>query len=248
MIIAVANQKGGVGKTATAHAIATGATSLGKKSLAVDLDAQGNLSFCMGGNSADAGIYELLTKQATPGQTIQKTKQGDILVASSRLTLADTEFSGDDRLYALRNVLKPLRKKYDVITIDCPPALNVLSANALVAADKVIIPLTADTFALQGLYQLVATIRDAQKVNPALVIGGVVLTRYSARTIITRDITKVLEETCERLDVPLYKTTIPEGVAIREAQTLRESIFDYAPKSRPVKAYAELVNEILLTE
>jgi len=244
MIIAVCNQKGGVGKTATAQAIATGAARIGRKSLAIDLDPQSNLTFSMGGNSTDAGIYELMTGRARPGQIIQHTAQGDILAASSSLALADSTFSGKDRSTALANAIQPIKEKYDVITIDCPPALNVLLVNALMAADTVIIPITADMYALQGLYQLKSSIDAAQKSNSRLMIGGTVFTRHSTRTVLARDLTDVIKDTCRALDIPVYKTTIRECVAIREAQTQRQSIFDYAPRSNAAKDYMQLIEEI----
>ena len=241
MIIAIANQKGGVAKTATAQAIATGAAKIGRRSLAIDADPQANLSFSMGGNSADKGLYELMTGAATPGQIIQTTAQGDIITASSSLALPLT---GKDPGKLLAKALQPVKKKYDVITIDCPPALNILLVNALIAADVVIIPLTADMYALQGLYQLKQSIQDAQKLNTGLKIGGVVFTRHNTRTILARDLADVITDKCGELDIPVYKTTIREGVAVREAQTQRMSIFDYAPKSKPAKDYMQLIKEI----
>lgn len=241
MIIAIANQKGGVAKTATAQAIATGTAKTGRRSLAIDADPQSNLSYSMGGNSADMGLYELMTGAATPGQIIQHTAQGDLITASSSLALP---FTGKDPGKLLTKALRPIKRKYDVITIDCPPALNILLANALIAADVVIIPLTADMYALQGLYQLKQSIQDAQKVNPALKIGGVVFTRHNTRTILARDLTEVITDKCRELDIPVYKTVIREGVAVREAQTQRESIFNYAPRSNPAKDYKQLIKEI----
>ena len=244
MIIAVCNQKGGVGKTATAQAIATGAARIGRKSLAIDLDPQSNLTFSMGGNSADNDTFDFMAGLYAPGQIIQKTAQGDIIAASNRLAAADSVFTGDDRSTMLAAALKPIKKKYDVITIDCPPALNILLVNALMAADKVIIPITADMYALQGLYQLKQSIEAAQKSNQGLTIGGAVFTRHSTRTILARDLTDVIKDTCRTLDIPVYKTTIREGIAIREAQTQRMSIFDYAPRSNPAKDYMQLIEEI----
>ena len=241
MIIAVANQKGGVAKTATAQAIATGTAKTGRRSLAIDADPQSNLSYSMGGNSADMGLYELMTGAATPGQIIQHTAQGDLITASSRLALP---FTGKDPGKLLAKALQPIKKKYDVITIDCPPALNILLANALITADVVIIPLTADMYALQGLYQLKQSITDAQKINKGLKIGGVVFTRHNTRTVLARDLADVITDKCRELDIPVYKTTIREGVAIREAQTQRQSIFDYAPRSNPAKDYKQLLHEI----
>lgn len=241
MIIAVANQKGGVAKTATAQAIATGTAKTGRRSLAIDADPQSNLSYSMGGNSADMGLYELMTGAATPGQIIQHTAQGDLITASSRLALP---FTGKDPGKLLTKALRPIKSKYDVITIDCPPALNILLANALIAADVVIIPLTADMYALQGLYQLKQSIQDAQKINPGLKIGGVVFTRHNTRTILARDLTDVITDKCRELDIPTYKTTIREAVAVREAQTQRMSLFDYAPRAKVTADYKQLIKEI----
>lgn len=241
MIVAIANQKGGVGKTATAQAIATGCKG---RVLAVDFDPQGNLSFSMGGNAADLGAYELIRGKATPGQTIQTTSQGEIITANTSLALADTTLTGNERVLSLWRVLEPLKKKYDHIVIDCPPALNTLLINALAAADLVIIPLTADIYSLQGLYQLKQSITDAQQINKGLRIGGIVFTKHSTRTVLARDLTEVIKSKCQELEIPVYNTTIREGVAIREAQTQRMSIFKYAPKSNVAKDYKQLIKEI----
>lgn len=245
MIIAVANQKGGQGKTTTAQAIVTGAAQIGKKALAIDLDAQGNLTFSMGGNAADVGAYELITGKAAPEKTVQRTAQGDIIAASLALASADTTLTGNARTEALKTAIRPLVRRYDVIVIDCPPALNTLLINALTAADKVIIPLTADMYSLQGLYLLAQTIRETrQKHNTGLEIGGVLFVKHNTRTVLARDLADVIKEKCDALGVHVYNTVIREGVAVREAQTQRQSIFDYAPRSNPAKDYKQLIEEI----
>ena len=245
MIFAIANQKGGQGKSTTAQAIATGAAKIGRKTLAVDLDPQGNLTFSMGGNAADVGAYDLITGSRKPSQVIQKTRQGDRIASSLALAGADSTFTGEARVNALAKALKPIRSKYDVIVIDCPPSLNTLLLNALTAADKVIIPLTADMYSLQGLYQLAQTIKEAQqKYNKGLQIGGVLFVKHNTRTVLARDLAEVIKDKCREMGIPVYETTIREGVAIREAQTLRESIFDYAPKSNPAKDYTQLIKEM----
>ena len=244
MVIAFCNAKGGQGKTTSAQAIATGAALIGRKALAIDFDPQANLTFSMGGNSADVGAYELIKGITTPGQTIQKTAQGDLIAASSKLALADTTFTGKERTDALKDAIKPLQKRYDVITIDCPPTLNTLLINALHAADMVVIPLTADIYSLQGLYQLKQSIDAARKRNKGLKIGGVLFVKHNTRTILARDLADTIKEKCGELQIPVYKTTISESVAIREAQTQRQSIFDYAPKSRPARDYKRLIEEI----
>lgn len=245
MIIAVANQKGGAGKTTTAQAIVNGAAAKGYKTLAVDLDSQTNLSFSMGGNAADVGTYELITGAVKAGQAIQHTSQGDIITGSLNLATADTTFTGDSRIYALRDAIKPLKSKYDVIVLDCPPTLGVMLTNALAAADKVIIPLTSDIYALQGLFLLTQTIQEAKsKYNSKLQIGGVVFTRHGGRTILARDLSDVIRSKCKEKGIPVYKTAIREGIAVREAQTQRQSLFEYAPKSKPAKDYEQLIREI----
>lgn len=244
MIIAVCSQKGGVGKTTTAQAIATGARAKGKKSLAIDLDAQCNLTYSMGGNSGDVGVYELLTGKATPAQTIQKTTQGDIITASAALSIADTTFTGKERTTALKDAIKPIKGKYDVITIDCPPSLNTLLINALTAADVAIIPVTADIYPLQSLYQLYQTLKAAQNINKGLKIGGVLFTAHDTRTVLARDLTDVIINTCAEWNIPIYDTKIRKSVAVREAQVKRQSLFDYAPKSKPAIDYMQLINEM----
>lgn len=245
MIIAVANQKGGQGKSTTAQAIANGAAAAGLKTLAIDVDPQTNLTYSMGGNPGDVGLYELMTGTMKPAQVIQHTKQGDIISGSFALAGADILLTGEDRVELLKRAIKPIRRKYDLIVIDCPPTLNILLMNALTAADKVIIPLTADMFALQGLYLLVNTIHGIQeKYNPELQIGGVLFVKHNLRTILSRDLTTVIKNKCAELGVPVYESTIREGVAAREAQVQRESLFDYAPRAGVTKDYLAFVKEL----
>lgn len=245
MIITVSNQKGGTGKSTTAAAIATGAAYKGKKALAIDLDPQSNLSFVMGANPLDVGAYELMTQNATPAQLIQHTSQGDVIAGSLLLAAADTILTGDARIYALKTAIKPFKSRYDVIVIDTPPTLGTLLINALTASDKVIIPLQADVLSLQGLYQLTQTIRKAQsEYNKGLELAGILFTRHSGRTIIAREIMETMKSKSAELNVPILNSTIRDGVAVREAQTLRQSLFEYAPKSKPAQDYFKLLAEI----
>lgn len=245
-IISVANQKGGTAKTSTAHALVTGATYKGKKALAIDFDPQGNLSFIMGADANRAGAYELMKQEAMATEILQHTQQGDIIPASLNLAAADTEFSGKPgRDFFLQAALEPLQDVYDVAIVDTPPTLGTLLINALAAADKVIIPLQADILSLQGLYQLTQTIRKAQsEYNKGLEIAGILFTRHSSRTLIAREIIETMEQKAAELNVPILKSTIRDGVAVREAQTLRQSLFEYAPKSKPAKDYLDLLAEI----
>ena len=240
MIIAICNQKGGVGKTATAQSLAT---APGRKTLAVDVDPQANLSFSMGGNFMGAGTYELITGRATAADLIQTTEQGDIITASSDLALANDELT-KGQVFALKTALEPIKDIYDLIVIDCPSALNILLINALCAADKVIIPVTADAYSEQGLYALAPNLRGAQQLNPNLQIGGVLFTKYTTRTIQDRDEAEAIRESCRVLDLPIYDTTIRGATAMRVSQTRRKSIFDYAPRSYPAQDYLQLINEL----
>ena len=247
-VFSVANQKGGTAKTSTAHALITGAASKGKKALAIDFDPQGNLSFIMGADTNRPGAYELMKQQVTAAEAIQHTAQGDIIPACLNLAGADTEFSGKaGRYFFLQAALEPLQDAYDIAVIDTPPTLGTLIINALTASNEVIIPMNADILSLQGLYQLSETIRQIQKFcNRSLEISGILLTRYSGRTVLARDLRETIEAKSRELDIPVFSSVIRDGVAVKEAQTMQESLFTYAPKSNPALDYMSFFEEIHL--
>ena len=245
MIITIANQKGGVAKTTTAAALATGATKAGLRVLAIDLDPQANLTFTMGGDLGAIGARELLEGRCRAKDAIQRTEQGDLMATGDNLaTYSLDEKQGVQRL---RHAITQTSKSYDLIVIDTPPALGVLLSNALVASDRVLIPTTADITALQGLSRLKGFIEGAREKNKRLQYAGVVFTRWSGRTIQDRDLREVIEAGCEKLGLPVCETAIREAVAAREAQSFRESIHTYAPKSKPAQDYRALLDELGIT-
>lgn len=242
-IIAIANQKGGVGKSTTAAAIAAGLALSGYKVLSIDLDGQGNLTHTMQADSKHYNALDLLQGKATAADAIQKTPAGEIIAASPLLSGADKELAGLD---TLQKALTPIRGNYDFIIIDTPPALSLVTINAFTAANGVIIPAGADAYSLQGIGQLYDTIQTVQsRLNPALKILGILLTRYSGRAILSRDLAEVITETAANLKTQVFKTRIREAIAIKEAQAMRTDIFTYAPKSNPAKDYSSLLDEIL---
>jgi len=244
-ITACVLQKGGTGKSTTSHALSAGLTARGFKVLTIDLDQQGNLSHSMRADTGGKGLFEALCGEPA-ADLIQVTQQGHILASSPRLAGADKVFTDIGMEYLLSEALSPIKNGYDHIIVDCPPQLGVLVINALVAATDLIIPITADIYALQGLSQLVSNIEKVRRrPNPELRIDGILLTRYSGRTIISRDLKESIETQAAAMGTKVYGTIIREGVAVRESQTQRMSIFDYAPSSNPAQDYNDFIDEFL---
>lgn len=246
-IVTIANQKGGAAKTTTAQALATGAASMGREVLAIDLDPQANLTFVMGGDEELPGAYQLLSGSCRAVDAVQPTAQGcDLIGASYDLAVIADELQGDARRRArrLRDALRPVAGKYDLIVIDTPPTLGIGLITALVASDTVVIPLTTDLTMLKGLQLLKDTVDGARDYNRGLQVGGVVITRWSGRTNQARDLRDVITDTCGGMGIPVYGTAIREAIAAREAQTYRESIFSHAPNSTTARDYMALIEEM----
>lgn len=244
-IISVLNQKGGVAKTTSTLALGAALRDKGKRVLFIDLDPQRDLSKVVLADLSQISVFEVLTRKAKAAQAIQRTAQGDIIPSSLALA-ADGILTATGKEYRLREALEPLREAYDFILIDCPPSLGVLSVNALTAADGCIIPAQADVLSLEALgtfYQTYEVIK--QYTNPALELLGVVITRYNGRSVLSRDMADLIEARAEELGTKLYKTRIRECTALKEAQAVRESVYQYAPKSNAVKDYNSLLKEIL---
>ena len=246
-ILAVINQKGGVGKSTTAAAIGAGLLLKGRSVLFVDLDAQGNLSFNLGAGPAALSSLEVLTGTAQAREAILHTDHGDLIPASPALAGADGIITATGKEYRLKEALAPL--SYDYIILDTPPALGILTVNALTACTGVIIPAQADAYSLQGIALLAKTIDVVRKYcNRALKVKGIVLTRYTPRSILSRDMTKLMEDTAAHLGTKVYSSTIRECTALREAQAVQDTIYSYAPKSNAAADYMALVEEILAEE
>ncbi len=245
-IITISNQKGGVSKTTTAHAMAAVLSLRGYKTLLVDIDPQANLSYTQGADDLAQGVYELLRKDADISDVIQKTPQGDIVSGSLLLAGADMEFTQTGREYLLKESLRPVDKLYDFIVLDTPPTLGILTINALTASNDVIIPMCADIFSIQGLAQLYNTISKVKMYcNPNLCISGILMTRYNGRTVLSQDLRTSIEEKANQIGSSVYKTVIRESVAIKEAQTQQVSVFLSSPKSNPATDYIQFIDEYL---
>lgn len=242
MVITIAMQKGGSGKSTTAAALTQAAADAGKRVLAIDLDSQGNTSFFLKADTTRAGAYELLTSASDPRRYIQTTQGGlDVIPASWNLaTVAGSRGSAR----RLQRAIEPLRKSYDLILIDTPPNAGELQYNALQAADGLVIPLQCDIVGLQGLYLIYDTAQQIAASNTALKITGIVLTRYSGRSTLTRQMQERITSTAAKMGIP-YLGAIREAVAIREAQTLQRSLYEYAPNSNPAQDYKAVLKKII---
>lgn len=246
VIYAIANQKGGVGKSTTANALGAGLARKGFKVLYVDLDAQGNLSHSMRANNKPITSLEVLTGTATAEEAIVETLQGDIIPASPALASADAIITDTGKEYRLKEALAPISDIYDYCILDTPPALGTLTVNALTACNGVIIATQADTYSLQGIGQLARTIQTVKKYcNRELSIIGIAITRYSSRAVLTRDMTELLEDTAKQLHTTVYTKKIRECIALKEAQARQQDIFTYSPSSNAAKDYEGLLTEIL---
>lgn len=244
--IAVINQKGGVAKTTTAHAIAAGLKQEGYKVLMVDLDGQQSLTAVTGAKAGGYTALEILTRKAKAAQAIVRTDSGDIIPASDGLGAADTILKDIGKEYRLKEALKPISGAYDYCVIDCPPSLGILTINALTAANSCIVPAQADFLSLQAIGQLQQTVQTVRTyTNKGLKVKGIVITRYSARAVLSRDAADIIQAKATEIGTKVYDTRIRECVSLKEAQAVRQSIFDYAPRSNGAKDYKALIAEII---
>lgn len=247
-VIAVANQKGGVGKTTTSVNLSASLAKLGKKVLLVDIDPQGNTTSGIGINKADVQncIYDVLINDVSPKDAIYSTVMNDMDMIPATIQLAGAEIElvpTISREVRLKRALHIVRDQYDYIIIDCPPSLGILTINSLTAADSVIIPIQCEYYALEGLSQLLNTIRLVQKhLNTELKIEGVLLTMFDARTNLG---IQVVEEVKKYFQEKVYATIIPRNVRLSEAPSHGQSIITYDAKSKGAEVYYDLAKEVV---
>lgn len=247
--IAIVAQKGGVGKTTTAHAIGVGlAKYYSAKVLFVDTDAQGNLSKTMEADRNALTTLDVITGRAKAEDAIQHTPHGDIIASTPALSGAEHEptLNKVGREYRLKKALETVSALYDYAVIDTPPALSILTVNALVAADKVVSPAQADIYSLDEMEPLQETIDTVKAYcNPNLQVDGILLTRFSNRAVISREIAELIKQATEGMSTRLYDTRIRECSALKEAQALNEDIYTYSPRSNAARDYKAVLDEIM---
>lgn len=243
--IAVVNQKGGVGKTTTCISLTAALKEAGKRVLLCDFDPQANSTSGMGvDKSVSLGMYEVVIGRALARDAVVSTKYGDVLPSNKALAGAGIELiSMNDREHLLKNALAPLSGNYDFILIDCPPSLELLTLNALCAADSILVPVQGEYFALEGLSDLMNTVRIVRRsLNPGLELEGVLLTMFDGRTNLA---IQVAEEVKHYFPGKVYATVIPRNVRLSEAPSHGKPIFSYDRSSRGAEAYTALAAEFL---
>ena len=245
-VYAIVNQKGGVGKTTTNINLASCLAYMGKKVLTIDIDAQGNTTSGLGVDKNCDSIYECMIEGLDPHTAIKHTKYENLDILPANMDLAGGEVelvTLENREYKLKNVIDQIKDEYDYVLLDCPPSLGLVTLNALIASDAVLVPLQCEYYALEGLSQLIETVQAVKgKFNPSLYIEGVVLTMYDNRTKLS---VQVANEISKHFGEVLYKTYIPRNVRLGEAPSFAKSIIDYDKRSLGALRYMQLAEEFV---
>lgn len=245
-VVAISNQKGGVGKSTTAINLSACLSERLKKVLLIDMDPQGNATSGLGidRNTVDYTVYDVLTGDATVEESMIRTDFGRLYVVPSNVDLSGAEIElmeYDEREYLLKKAVEPVKDQFDYIFIDCPPSLSILTLNALCASDSVLIPVQCEYYALEGLTQLMKTIKLVQdRLNPDLTINGIVFTMYDGRTNLSND---VVANVKENIDVRVYDTMIPRNVRLAESPSYGMPVIRYDTHSTGAQKYRELAKE-----
>lgn len=247
-IIAIANQKGGVGKTTTAINLSASLAEKGRKVLAIDMDPQGNMSSGLGldKNSIDGTIYDMIIGEADVEEVIHKNTIENLDILPSNVDLSAVEIEMIDvenKEFVVKNSIQKIRDNYDYVIIDCPPSLSLLTVNAMTTADSVLVPIQCEYYALEGLSQLIHTVELVKdRLNPILEIEGVVFTMYDARTNLSL---QVVENVKDNLEQNIYKTIIPRNIRLAEAPSHGLPINIYDSKSSGAESYRQLAQEVI---
>lgn len=246
VVIAITNQKGGVGKTTVAAALLSALHQRGKRVLGMDLDPQGSLGFSLGLNIDHcATIYDVLKGRATLEQVIAATECGDLIPSNILLSAAELEFNRPGREFLVKNELSKVADRYDYVIIDTPPALNVLTVNAYVAADALVIPMAPEILSLLGVAQIKETIETVRRCyNSRLQVLGILLNKFNPRLTLNREVLDMSEQIARQLETRVFRSKIHNSVSVAEAPAHGESILTYAPKSKPAQDFQALLNEI----
>jgi len=244
-VIALANHKGGVGKTTSVVNIGAGLARAGRKVLLVDVDPQSNLTVSLGLREApERTVYDVLAGDAEAGEAVLEHKEGFSFIPST-LDLAGAEIELQSRFgreYVLKEALEPLLGTYEYILLDAPPSLGLLTINALVASTEALVPIQCEFLALHGLTKFLDIVKTVQKANKTIKLGGVIATRYDARKVLNRDVVETLKKNFSEV---LFETMVRDNISLAEAMLAGTSVFSYAPKSYGAEDYGKLVEELI---